>query len=330
LLPRAPYQYSLNRQYQQKWSSEFFKQQLSVTAESVRLQELDWPELKKRNIKAYLRRDDELNAASGNKFYKLYYNLLNAQQLGCNNIATFGGAYSNHIYATAVAARALGLCSVGIIRGYKPKVLSPTLQDAIGQGMEIFFLGKKDYARKDIRSLLPILRGMDGEYYLIPEGGENVAGVRGCISIAHAVSKQLYNKPYTLCSAVGTGSTLAGLVAGSPNQVDCLGFSVLKGEDRLSLRVSEWLTLLGVEKERWQIKTGFHHGGYAKVTPELLEFMRVFEQRNELLLDPVYTAKMLWAIESLAKTGYWAKGSQIVALHSGGLQGRRGFGLSMV
>ena len=294
------------------------------------MQELDWPELNKRNIKAFLRRDDELSAASGNKFYKLYYNLLNAQQLGCNTIATFGGAYSNHIYATALTASALGLYSVGIIRGYKPKVLSPTLQDATDLGMKISFLGKKDYARKDIRSLLPILKEMDGEFYLIPEGGENLAGVRGCIAIARAVAKQLHNNPYTLCSAVGTGSTFAGLVAGSPSTVDCLGFSVLKGEDKLGAKVSEWLSLLGVKNERWQIKTGFHHGGYAKVTPELMEFMRAFELRNELLLDPVYTAKMLWAIESLAKTGYWAEGSQVVALHSGGLQGRRGFGLSMM
>jgi len=237
---------------------------------------------------------------------------------------------------------------VGIIRGHKPKNLSPTLSDATSFGMKIHFLGKKDYGLKDIRSLLPILKQMHGDYYLIPEGGENLAGVRGCIEIARSVSKQLQSKiqsqfqlqpksrgqqPYTLCSATGTGATFAGLIAGSSNTTKLLGISVLKGEDKLSPKVSKWLELLGFgldpleEAIRWDIQTGFHHGGYARVSPELLRFMSNFEARNNLLLDPVYTVKMLWAIEALAKKGYWPEGSKVVAIHSGGLQGRRGFEL---
>lgn len=220
--------------------------------------------------------------------------------------------------------------SVGIIRGYKPKKLSPTLSDAVDFGMKIHFLGKKDYGRKDIRPLLPILKALSGKYYLIPEGGENLAGVRACAAIAQSTARQL-KEPYTLCSAVGTGSTLAGLIAGSSASTKLLGISVLKGEDSLSAKVREWLNLLGIDSHSpsadWNIETGFHHGGYAKISPELLRFMSEFEQRNHLLLDPVYTVKMLWAIETLAKQGYWAKDSRVVAIHSGGLQGRRGFDL---
>jgi len=295
---------------------------------------MDWPELNRRGITAYLRRDDELPVAPGNKFYKLYYNLLNARQQGCHTLVSFGGAYSNHIYALAAASNLLGLESVGIIRGHQPKMLSPTLSDASEFGMKLHFLNKKDYGRKDIRSLLPILKGMLGEYYLIPEGGENLAGVRGCIAIAQAISKQL-QQPYTLCSAVGTGSTLAGLIAGSPPQTQVLGVRVLKGADSLTSKVHEWLSVLGasvvpkMNRVKWQIETDYHHGGYAKTNSELMGFMHRFEQRNAVLLDPVYTAKMLWAIEALAKQGYWPEGSHIVAIHSGGLQGRRGFDLSM-
>lgn len=240
---------------------------------------------------------------------------------------SFGGAYSNHIYALAASCKALGLNSVGIIRGHKPKILSPTLSDACNWGMKVHFLNKKDYGRKDIHSLLPILKEMEGQYCLIPEGGENLAGVRGCIAIAQTTAAQLPAQSFTLCSAVGTGSTVAGLIAGSPKQVDCLGISVLKGEDQLSNKVDKWLKVLGRSESSWAIETGFHHGGYAKTSPELISFMEAFEQRNQVLLDPVYTAKMLWAIEKLAQADRWSKGSRVVALHSGGLQGRRGFGL---
>lgn len=278
---------------------------------------------------------------SGNKFYKLYYNLLNARQQACSTVVSFGGAYSNHIHALAAAAHSLGLNSIGIIRGHRPETLSPTLKDAESKGMRLLFLNKKDYAQKHIAELLPILKQAE-PYLLIPEGGDNLAGVRGCIAIAESLRAHMGSDPFTLCTASGTGSTLAGLVAGSgtEGQVSCLGISVLRGEDRLSQRVRHYLQLLGHKSESaeeakvqgqkqktWQVISGYHHGGYAKVSSPLLAFMQAFENRNQLMLEPVYTAKLLWAIEQLALQDYWPSGSRIVALHSGGLQGRRGFAL---
>ncbi len=253
---------------------------------------------------------------------------MNAQQQGCNAVVSFGGAYSNHIYSLAAAAKDLGLDSVGIIRGYASQELSPTLQNASDWGMKLHFLGRKDYKNKDILGLLPILKEKFGEFYLIPEGGENLAGVRGAMAISNALAEQLEITDYTLCAAVGTGSTLAGLIAGATGSVRCLGISVLKGEDRISSKVNHWLHLLGPHSKSWRIEYGFHHGGYARTSPELLYFMREFEERNQLLLDPVYTAKLMWGIQILAQQGYWQPGSHVVAIHSGGLQGRRGFNLS--
>ncbi len=245
---------------------------------------------------------------------------------------SFGGVYSNHLYALAAAGSQLGLQTTGIVRGYDSVPLTPTLIDAQNWGMKLHFLGKKDYRRKDITGVLPILKKYSGNYYLLPEGGENLAGVRGCMSLAVAVdvavAEILGDTGYILCSAAGTGSTLAGLIAGASERCRCVGISVLKGEDQLTPKINHWLSLLGKTNKQWRLFTDFHHGGYGKTSPELMAFIAEFEQNNQLLLEPVYTAKMLWAIEQLAKIDYWPENSKIVAIHSGGLQGRRGFGLS--
>jgi 1-aminocyclopropane-1-carboxylate deaminase len=120
---------------------------------------------------------------------------------------------------------------------------------------------------------------------------------------------------------------MAGIIAGLPAEISCLGFSALKGEDRLSANIQSWLSAMDVSHSRWQVMTDYHHGGYAKTTPELLQFMHRVEADNGIELEPVYSAKMLWGIEQLALNNYWPKGSCIIAVHGGGLQGRRGFEL---
>lgn len=259
--------------------------------------------------------------------------------LNANAIVSFGGNYSNHLYALAAMGQELGIQTVGIVRGYESAPLSPTLADAQRFGMQLYFLGKKDYRSKDISKILPILKKEYNKLYLIPEGGENLAGVRGCLAMGKAVGAQMSNicgdEEYTLCCAVGTGSTFAGLVASSPKQAKCLGISVLKGEDTLASKIEHWLSLLGIQRpEQWHLYNQFHHGGYAKVTPELLAFMGELESLNNIKLEPVYTAKLLWAIKELAINDYWSdpdssssKTINVVAIHSGGIQGRRGFSL---
>jgi len=311
-----------------------------TTANAVSLQRLKWPALEALSVNVYLHRDDQISPLySGNKFYKLYYNLKHAVALNAHAIVSFGGNYSNHLYALAAMGQELGLQTVGVVRGYESAALSPTLRDAQRFGMKLHFLGKKDYRFKDISKILPILNKQYKSLYLIPEGGENLAGVRGCLAMGQAVeaqmSKQCDHAEYTVCCAVATGSTFAGLIAASPLRAKCLGISVLKGEDTLVAKVEHWLSLLGLQRsEQWQICNQYHHGGYAKVTPELLAFMSELESLNNIKLEPVYTAKLLWAIQELATNHYWSesassspKVTNLVAIHSGGLQGRRGYSL---
>lgn len=284
-----------------------------------------------------MRRDDQLcSDYSGNKYYKLYYNLRNALQQDSDAVVSYGGTYSNHLYALAKAGQALNLPTIGIVRGYESAPLTPTLIDAVSCGMQLFFTDKKNYRNKNISVILPILKKHYPRYMLVPEGGDNLAGSRGCMAIASALAEQLEHVDnYSLCCATGTGATLTGLIAASPPKSQCVGFSVLKGEDQLSDRVRRGLGLLGIDgfgsglkTKQWNVQTGFHHGGYGRASAELLGFMSSFEDLNGLPLEPVYTAKMLWGIEKLAEAGYWSRGSTVVALHSGGLQGRRGFDLS--
>lgn len=283
-------------------------------------------------VTAYLRRDDELSHYySGNKYYKLFYNLRNAVQQDAKVIVSYGGVYSNHLYALAAAGKELNIPTIGIVRGYKSAALTPTLADATACGMRLCFLSKKDYRVKNAAQVLPMLIEYQN-YYLIPEGAENLAGSRGCMAISAALAEQVPGD-YTVCCPVGTGSTLAGLVAGADTDthrsIRHLGFSVLKGEDKLSTKIRRQLVLLGKNNNDWQLITGFHHGGYGKVSAAMLAFMSLFEKRNNVLLEPVYTAKMLWGIEALAAKGFWPKGSIIIAIHTGGLQGRRGFEASL-
>jgi 1-aminocyclopropane-1-carboxylate deaminase len=289
----------------------------------------------------YVHRDDEISPLySGNKFYKLYYNLKHALAQNADAIVSFGGNYSNHLYSLAAMGQELGIQTVGIVRGYQSAPLSPTLKDAQSFGMKLHFLDKKDYRFKDISKILPILKQDYKNLYLIPEGGENLAGVRGCLALGWAVDKQMSDlcgdDEYTVCCAVGTGSTFAGLLAASPKRAKCLGISVLKGEDTLASKVEHWLSLLGVSRPaQWSLNNQYHHGGYAKANSDLLAFMAELESLNEIKLDPVYTAKLLWAIKELAINKYWkvaesrsSKVTNIVAIHSGGVQGRRGFKLN--
>ncbi|MBX2808237.1 MAG: pyridoxal-phosphate dependent enzyme [Cellvibrionaceae bacterium] len=304
----------------------FHQQKLALSAAAVTLQPLVWPALERRGIKAYLRRDDQLSAAySGNKYYKLYYNLERARRQRCSALVSFGGAYSNHLHALAALGRDTGFTTLGIVRGHRAPVLTPTLQDAERWGMRLLFLDRHHYKNKDLRPILPILKQYGANYYLLPEGGENAAAVQGCQAIGVALAQQLPVDDYTVCCAVATGTTLAGIIAGSPPGVSSVGVSVLKGDDSLTARIRHWLHVFGAGNRDFTLLQGYHHGGYAKVTPELLGFMQAFEADNQLQLDPVYTAKLLWAIERLAEENFWRQGSTLVAIHTGGLQGRRGY-----
>jgi len=317
-------------------------------AHKISLQAVQWPLAHKKGIEVLFRRDDLIDAClSGNKFYKLFYNLYAAKNMGCDQLLTYGGAYSNHIYAVAMAAKLYGFKVVGIIRGERPKVLSPTLLDAESAGMKLHFLSRLEYRNKTEQELSGELKRLYGDFFEIPEGGANVYGAMGTRVIGNAI-RQAVKADYTsICLAAGTTNTLAGVAAGILNQVDensarkakffevgnVLGFSVLKGaankgSDNLGDQVLRHQQTINETTNNWRLISGYHCGGYAKKLPAYLHgFMREFEHNTNIQLDPVYTVKMCWGVSQLMTQDYWPRGSRLILIHTGGLQGRRGFNL---
>jgi 1-aminocyclopropane-1-carboxylate deaminase len=284
---------------------------------STPIQEIHDETLHRAGIRVLVKRED-LNhpLVSGNKWWKLLYNLQEAQRMGKQTLLTFGGAYSNHIYATAAAARELGLRSIGIIRGEETLPLNATLQFAKVQGMQLQYISREDYRQKDSAAFQEQLYRQYGDVYIIPEGGTNAQAVQGCVEFAQLLREVPFDY---VCLAVGTGGTVVGLIDGLDPDKRIIGVSTLKG-DFLKAEVA---SLTKRDKaDNWSILTDYHHGGYAKTTLELLAFMQHMEQDHNLPLDQVYTAKMMWAIMQEAKRGAFERGSTLLAVHTGGLQGR--------
>lgn len=252
---------------------------------------------------------------SGNKFYKLKYNLLEAKRLGKKRIISFGGAYSNHIAATAYAAKLFGFECIGIIRGEElaNKPLNHTLATAERHAMKLEYVSREKYRHKNQAEFLKELSEKYPESYIIPEGGTNALAIQGCQEI---LSAQDLEYDYIAC-AVGTGGTISGIIEASQDHQKILGFSALKG-DFLKQEISQW-----TQKTNWQITDQYCFGGYAKFSPELLNFIDEFEQKYQIPLDPVYTGKMCFGIFELLKQDYFPKHSRILLIHSGGLQGKR-------
>ncbi|MGX9608644.1 1-aminocyclopropane-1-carboxylate deaminase/D-cysteine desulfhydrase [Acinetobacter sp. T63] len=251
---------------------------------------------------------------SGNKFFKLKYNLLAARQQGFEKVLTFGGAYSNHIAATAFAAHQFGFQSLGMIRGEElaQRPLNPTLATAQQFGMQLEFISRNAYRQKDQPDFLQHLQQQYPDFYLIPEGGTNALAVQGCREILTAEDAQFD----LICCAVGTGGTFAGLIEASQQHQQLLGFSALKG-DFLTQEVAQLTT-----KRNWRILDNYCCGGYAKTTPELIQFIQTFEQRYNIPLEQVYTGKMLRGIFDLIDQDKIGPDQKILLIHTGGLQGR--------
>lgn len=268
------------------------------------------------NIQVYVKREDLLHTQiSGNKFRKLKYNLMQAQKLGHTTLLTFGGAYSNHIAAVAAVGFEFGFSTIGIIRGEElaDKINNnPTLSLAQKQGMQFRFISRTDYRHKTSPEFIKQLESEFGEFYLIPEGGTNHLAVQGCREILTEQDKQQFDY---ICCAVGTGGTIAGIIESSSNQQKVLGFPALKG-DFLQADIAQW-----TQKTNWQLIPDYHCGGYAKTTPKLLQFVQDFKQKTTIEIEPIYTGKMLFGIFDLIEEGFFPANSQILAIHTGGLQG---------
>ncbi|WP_411688956.1 1-aminocyclopropane-1-carboxylate deaminase/D-cysteine desulfhydrase [Acinetobacter indicus] len=278
-------------------------------------QQVPYQHIEYRHQRISIKRLDLIHPQiSGNKFFKLKYNLLAARQQGFEKVLTFGGAYSNHIAATAFAAHQFGFQSLGMIRGEElaQRPLNPTLATAQQFGMQLEFISRNAYRQKDQPDFLQHLQQQYPDFYLIPEGGTNALAVQGCREILTAEDAQFD----LICCAVGTGGTLAGLIEASQQHQQLLGFSALKG-DFLTQEVAQLTT-----KRNWRILDDYCCGGYAKTTPELIQFIQSFEQRYNIPLEQVYTGKMLRGIFDLIDQDKIGPDQKILLIHTGGLQGR--------
>ena len=277
------------------------------------------PILKDSGIKLFIKRED-LNhpELSGNKWHKLKYNLIAAKEKGYETLLTFGGAYSNHIYATAAAGKLFGFKTIGIIRGEEHLPLNPTLSFASSMGMKIHYVDRKIYREKNSVEFVKQLRHKFDNFYLVPEGGTNTLAVKGAGEIISNINLDF---DY-VCCACGTGGTLAGLVTGLDGRKNALGFSVLKGGSFLLNEVEKFIYASVAKKyNNWDINLDFHFGGYAKINYELIRFIERFQKITSIPIEPIYTGKLLFGMYNLILNHYFKSGTNILAIHTGGLQG---------
>ncbi|MBD2723654.1 1-aminocyclopropane-1-carboxylate deaminase/D-cysteine desulfhydrase [Hymenobacter armeniacus] len=295
------------------------------------LQELPEPKAQARGVRLLLWRDDLAHPdLPGNKARKLKYNLRAAREQGHRTLLTFGGAYSNHLAAVATAGCLYGLRTIGLVRGDAPPpgagsaVLNPTLAQASADGMELYYLDRSAYRRRSEPGFITELLEQFGPAYVLPEGGTNALALPGCAELVAEIRAQTDFD--ALAVAVGTGGTLAGLLTGLAGQQQAVGVAALKNGgflrdeiDALTRQAS------GRAFSNYSLETGYHFGGYAKYSAELLGFIRAFEARHGVLLDPIYTGKLLFGVLDMIARGNFAPGSTVVAIHTGGQQAWAGW-----
>lgn len=311
--------YSLNMTYFWLMQTNFFSQPIQIS--NVRV---DLPILAEKEVELWLKREDQIHPEiSGNKFRKLKYNLQQATQENQEQLLTFGGAFSNHILATAAAGYLNGFKTIGVIRGEElgidvEKTLheNSTLRRASSFGMELVFVSRVKYRDKMNPEFVKSLEDQFGSFYLIPEGGTNEWAVKGCEEV---LTKDDAQFDY-ICSCIGTGGTIAGLIRSAKDHQQVLGFPALKG-DFLKDEIQQWIR----NKTNWQLITAYHFGGYGKYSEELIHCINHFYKVTGIALDPIYTGKMIFGILDKVEKNEFPKGSKILAIHSGGLQGIEGF-----
>lgn len=263
-----------------------------------------------------LRLDEIHPVISGNKWFKLKAYLADAMQQQKKVIVTFGGAYSNHIVATAAACALNGFRAIGIIRGEAPAVLSPTLLDAQHYGMQLFFTSRTDYKSKIIPAdVYKVFK--KNALYFIPEGGYGIKGMEGSMDILKSFDTASYTH---IIAAVGTGTMLSGLIRAAAPHQEVIGISVLKNNFSAATEIQK---LTGMPTTSFRILHDYHFGGYAKHTPELLQFMNDWYTQTLIPTDFVYTGKTFFAADQLIRNNFFKPGCSVLLIQSGGLQGNR-------
>jgi 1-aminocyclopropane-1-carboxylate deaminase len=280
------------------------------------LQEITDPGLGDAGFRLILKRDDLISAElPGNKWRKLTHNLEAARQGGYRTLLTFGGAYSNHVRATAAAGAIYGFATIGVIRGEEHRPLNPSLRYAADRGMRLIYLDRASYRRKASAEITGALHQRFGDFYLLPEGGSNALAAWGCAELVAEITV-----PFDVLGVpCGTGGTLAGVAAGLREGQRAIGFSALRGGAGFLPAAVRALQdeAFGGPCGAWQIDDEFHFGGFARRTPELDAFIAGFRARHGLTLDWVYVAKMLYGLYAHAQRGTFAPGTTVVAVITG-------------
>jgi 1-aminocyclopropane-1-carboxylate deaminase len=279
--------------------------------------------LEEKKVELFIKREDKIHPfVSGNKFRKLKYNISEAKNQQKEVLLTFGGAFSNHIVATAVAGNLSGFKIIGIIRGdelgknlEKMLASNSTLREAYKNGMQFKFVSREAYRNKTSEEFINSLKNEFEDFYLIPEGGTNDLAIKGCEEI---LTEDDNNFDY-ICSAIGTGGTISGLINSAKNHQKVIGFPALKG-DFLIKEIQE----LANRNDNWNLETEYHFGGYGKYNTDLVRFINEFKEQTAIPLDPIYTGKMLFGIIEMVKNNQFPENSRILAIHTGGLQGITG------
>jgi len=277
------------------------------------------PLLGQHQIELWLKRDDLLHPIiSGNKWRKLKYILQHVFSTGANTIISMGGAYSNHLHVLAYVGKLLNISTVAYIRGEPPNLLNPTLKDLEAWGMQLKFISRSLY--RELRHYERLPEQKPNEYWL-PEGGALEYALHGVAEILEEIDINFD----TLCLPCGTGTTMAGIIAAAPHDINILGFAALKARHFLENDVTKLLPDASGNLCQWSINYDYHFGGFAKISQKLLEFITRFEHQTGIELEPVYTGKMMYGIYALIEQGFFTRGQRIIAIHTGGLQGKRGF-----
>ncbi|WP_216679386.1 1-aminocyclopropane-1-carboxylate deaminase/D-cysteine desulfhydrase [Hymenobacter siberiensis] len=292
------------------------------------LQLLDESVANAHGVRLLLWRDDLVNPdLPGNKARKLKYNLAAARVQGHHTLLTFGGAYSNHIAAVAAAGRLLGFRTIGLIRGDEPaagSTLNPTLVRAAADGMALHYLDRTAYRRRAEPEFMAEQLARFGPAYVLPEGGTNALALPGCAELVAEIRQQVDFD--ALAVAVGTGGTLAGLLTGLAGQQHAVGVAALKNGGFLRTEIDALTqATAGQAFDNYSLQTDYHFGGYAKYSVELLAFIQQFQVQHGVLLDPIYTGKLLFGVLHLVGKGYFRRGSTVVAIHTGGQQAWAGW-----
>ena len=278
--------------------------------------------LLEKNIQLYIKRDELIHPViQGNKWRKLKYNLLEAKKSGKNTLLSFGGAYSNHLHALAAAGKLYGFNTIGIIRGEAPAELNPSLRDMLEWNMQLEFIRRIDYKQKTSAAFAQKLKHQFGDVFLIPEGGNNPAGIKGCGELLHELD-DIYDH---ICCEVGSGTMLSSLILHNQQaNTRFTGFAVMKNQ-QLEQDIKHTLSQHPAVNTQWQLNHDYHFGGFAKTDSQLNDFIKDFKRQHDVQLEPVYSGKMLYGILDLVKNNHYKPGTKILAIHGGGLQGLRGF-----